>query len=397
MKARSSGAAVILVASVALQLCLGAHYAWSVFAQELRGHFGFTMVQCQVIYASFHLMFTVVLVAGGRLTDRVGPRWVALAGGVLFSIAYAVAGWDEPTFLRLLVCIGLLGGTGVGLAYLCPIATAQKWFPDRKPLVTGVAVAGFGLGAFFLALLAEGLLKNGIALRDIFRVFGAGFFAVTVAASLFLRNPPGWRPESVRRVPLRGIVFSAPFLLLYFAMFAGLFSGLTIAGNLKPMAVRWGVTGFAAAAGVSFFAFFNGFGRVIWGFITQRITERWTIVAALLAQSVVLGLGIFAVHSSAAYLVFAILLGFNYSATLIVFASSVSKMWGVERLGSVYPVLFTTNGIAGIVAPIFAGRVFDSTGTYSAALAVASLICLMAGLVFLWKGRTEPKDAAEGR
>lgn len=375
---------LILVFSFILQLCLGSHYSWSVFAQELHSHYGFTMVQCQTVYASFHLLFTFTLILGGKLLDKFDPRMIAFTGSLIYSIAYILSGLTNPSFWKILLFIGFFGGIGVGLVYMIPISISQKWFPKIKSIVTGIAVAGFGLGAFFISIISELMLKKNITLKNIFLLYGIIFLFFTSISSLFLKKPESEesKEKEIKKLFNNRSDYSF-FYMLYFAMFTGLFTGLMIASNLKPLAITKGLYSLNATLGVSLFAIFNGSGRIIWGMITQKINEYNTIVLSLLFQFSILIAGLFIIHSTTGYLLFSAIVGFNYSATLTIYASTVSTVWGFNKFNRIYPLLFTSNGIAGLTAPVFAGWIFDTFSTYTPAIIFAALLCFCAGFSFL--------------
>lgn len=143
----------VVVGALLIQLALGAIYAWSVFTKKLvepiadGGQFGFTNSETQWVFGVGLATFAVVMVLAGKLQAAKGPRLTAGLGGLLLGTGYVLAGFFGQTFWPQLVFIGLMGGAGIGLAYVCPIAVGMKWFPDRKGLITGLAVAGFGFGA----------------------------------------------------------------------------------------------------------------------------------------------------------------------------------------------------------------------------------------------------------
>ena len=150
---------MVVVGALVIQLCLGAIYAWSVFTPKLKaavadGGFGFTATQTQVVFSVGLATFAVVMVLAGRWQAKIGPRLVALTGGILLGIGYILAKFLGGAFIGQVICIGLIGGAGIGLAYVCPIAVGMKWFPDKKGMISGLAVAGFGFGALLWVKLA---------------------------------------------------------------------------------------------------------------------------------------------------------------------------------------------------------------------------------------------------
>ena len=212
---------VIVIGGILIQLALGAIYAWSAFTGPLQGsttgsvpalsEFNFTKTETQAIFSVGLLVFAIFTIIGGRLQIKHGPMKVALIGGILLGLGYILASFIGASFIGKLIFIGVISGAGIGLAYVVPIATGVKWFPDKKGLVSGLAVAGFGFGAFIWILLANppsilgfsGLISKQtgpfaytVANVDFaFLIYGIVFLALVLSGSLVMKNPPaGWKP-----------------------------------------------------------------------------------------------------------------------------------------------------------------------------------------------------------
>ncbi|TFG47972.1 MAG: MFS transporter, partial [Candidatus Brocadiia bacterium] len=201
---------LVVVGGILIQLCLGAIYAWSAFTKKLTDE-GFTKTQTQVIFSVGLLSFAVVMaLIAGKWQKKVGPKIVAMVGGIVLGVGYLVAGFSGMNFWGILIGIGILGGAGIGLGYVCPIAALVKWFPEKKGLITGLAVAGFGFGALIWIKLTSGfsfgdsvnltpgwtgLYGAGWTISAVFKLYGVLFAALVVLGSLFMINPPdGWKP-----------------------------------------------------------------------------------------------------------------------------------------------------------------------------------------------------------
>ena len=178
---------------VSLNLCLGAAYVYSVFLTPLQREFGWTRSELSAAFTLSIAFIAVGVLAGGRWQDRRGPAVVSLAGAILFSAGIFLSRYTD-SLAWLYGCYGVVVGLGSGIGYTCPLSVGMKWFPERRGLVTGMMVMGYGAGGAVIAPLA-GYLIHRFGWRDTFGILGAGFLAVTVAGSMFLRNPPeGWRP-----------------------------------------------------------------------------------------------------------------------------------------------------------------------------------------------------------
>src|SRR5919199_2039019 len=159
-KPGTSGRWFIALAAVLVQLALGAVYAWSVFNKPLQTEFGWSKSQAVLPFeAAIGTIFIGSLI-GGRIQDRVGPRPVALGGVVLYSVGIMLASLThtKDQLWLLVVTYGVMGGIGLGLAYITPIAMLVKWFPDKRGLITGIAVGGVGFGAGVPSPVAPAIL-----------------------------------------------------------------------------------------------------------------------------------------------------------------------------------------------------------------------------------------------
>jgi OFA family oxalate/formate antiporter-like MFS transporter len=293
---------MVVVAAILIQLCLGALYAWSVFTPKLTlpladgGEFGFSKTQTQVIFSICIAIFAVVMVLAGRWQAKSGPRIVAFTGGIVFGAGYILAGLFGKSFMSQVIFIGIVGGTGIGLTYVCPVAVGMKWFPDKKGLITGLAVAGFGFGAVIWVKLAGswgGLLES-MGVLKVFLLYGIIFAAAVIFGSIWMVNPPeGWRPPGWKpsEESTKGSAASSHDLLpremLGYSQFYGLWlmfifssmAGLMVIGNIKLFGIEQlkqsGLTavqasGIAGTAMAVFYSIANGLGRIVWGTVGGR-------------------------------------------------------------------------------------------------------------------------------
>lgn len=327
--------------------------------------------------------------------------------------------WDA-VFL-LWGTVGFLAGAGIGLAYVCPIAALVKWFPRHKGLVSGVAVAGFGLGAFFFkgdpyivstAWLtipipgAQGFSET-YGIRNLFFVHGLVCLIGIGLGALLLTNPPGLptpsnqEGESAWQETLR----RPAFYLLWAMFFSGAMAGLMVIGIVQPFVTQTLASGGlglaqAAAAGtaaVGYLAIFNALGRVLWGLVSDRLGRTPTFVILFLAQATVMFLlghlnGVVALTAGAA------LVGFNFGGNFALFPSATSDLFGAKNFGANYGWMFTAFGIAGVVGIVAGNAAQAITGSYSAAFTVAGTLCLLsAGLAVALNRIQRPADPAQPR
>lgn len=366
---------LILLASFAVQLCLGGIYAWSTFVPRLIADHGLTTAQTQLVFGLLFGSFTVAMIFAGKLLERHGPRWLLATCGVLFFGGYLVAAMSGGAFALLVLGISGMAGVATGIGYVCPLSTCVKWFPNHKGLVTGIAVAGFGAGAIVLAFAAEAMIEAGHGVLTIFGWMGAVYGGLILLAALVMRFPP--QPATRLAAGAHGVrdaVGDGFFWALCTAMFCGTFAGLMIIGSLSPLARDYGISAGMAALSISSFAVGNGLGRIVWGRVVDRIGQR-AVVPSLLTLAIVVAALIPTTVDPWVFALAACATGFGFGANFVVYAALTAERFGAHRVGDVYPLVFLSYGVAGITGPMLGGWLRDATGGYvwSTALALAVL------------------------
>ena len=416
---------LVVAGGILVQLCLGAIYAWSAFTGKLAGEdYGFSAVQGQWIFALSLLSFAVVMaLVAGRWQAKAGPRLVTLTGGLVLGAGYLVAGLSGTSFWGILLGIGVLGGAGIGLAYVCPIAALVKWFPDRKGAITGLAVAGFGFGALIWIKLTQGFRFGPVQLGDWDGLFGMGWtvnqvwmlygvmFALLIGlGSMVLVNPPkdwrpaGWTPPTalevsgVRNFSPRVMVGTPQFWGLFSTFLFGSVAGLMVIGCIERFGTdRLAQSGVPAAetaviAGTAmglFYALFNGLGRILWGWISDSLGRRNAISLLSAAQGVMM-LGFYWIGGSewGLYLGAAVI-GFNYGGNFALFPAATADLFGDKSVGTNYPYVFLSYGAGGIIGPLLGGWMRDlgaqsgNVSTWIWAFVPAGLACLLGAAIML--------------
>ncbi len=373
---------VILVAAVFMQMCLGATYSWAVFVRPLKELTGLMQGTLQSPFSIFYFVFPLTLIFSDRILRRLGPRNASLLGGILFGGGWMLASLGNYHFAMTAIGIGILAGIGVGTVYLVPVTVGLAWFPEHKGLVTGITVAGFGGGAALFSQVAGwGMARAGISPYMMFLYLGVCYIVIIGLCGLTMVNPPHVRIEATQPINTRTLLQNRLFLTLCFAMFTGLAAGLTVNANMKelsPLAtVRTGIMA------VALFAVANAIGRVIWGLIFDRITPERAIQANLLAQALVLIASPLLLHVPRGIELFALLTGFNYGGILVLYASTIARVWGIERVSQVYGLLFSVHLVA-TFSPMAAGYAYDFTGSFTVPFAALAFLLLAAAGIIQW-------------
>ncbi|MBC7294622.1 MAG: OFA family MFS transporter, partial [Thermoleophilia bacterium] len=281
---------VMVGAALIVQVCLGVLYAWSVFRPVFEKDFGWTKAQTGYPYQASLLFFAIGMIVAGRIQDRIGPRKVAIAGGILLALGAALTGVVGNTVVGVLITYGVLGGLGVGFAYVTPVATLVKWFPDKRGLITGLAVFGFGVATVIFAPVINGLLKS-VGIDVTFYILAVIFLVLVCGAGSLFRVPPtGWKPAGWNppAATVRAHAVDSPvgqtlrtwqFWALWVVYFLGAGVGLMTIGKAKPLGLDVAhVSDSLATVGVMLLGIFNALGRLAWGSVSDRLGRLRTIM-----------------------------------------------------------------------------------------------------------------------
>jgi OFA family oxalate/formate antiporter-like MFS transporter len=398
---------LVVFGAVLVQMCLGAIYAWSVFTPQLL-EAGWTTTQTMAAFSAGLVGYAVVMVLAGFQLERFGPRALAICGGLVLGTGYIIAGlFGGTNFWMIFFFIGVMGGSGIGIGYVVPISVGMKWFPDKKGMITGLAVAGFGFGATIWVKLAGsvGNLIQNLGLSNTFLVFGICFAILVTLGGLAMVDPPeGWLPEGYEpadnnsagpggeSIDISGkeLLFRPQYYLMFVTFIFGAGAGLMTIGLIKPFGIHaLGSTGMAAAkasavagTALAILSIANGLGRVIWGIISDKTGAKFAILIMISAQAVMLFLFNFMAGSENLFYVAAAIIGFNFGGNFALFPTLTAETFGTTHVGKNYPMVFLAYGIGGILCPIAGGKLGDM-GQYPLAFTLSAILCIV-GFFLIW-------------
>ena len=415
---------LVALAGLLLMTFLGSIYSWSLFTQPLIASFGWSNMTTTGAFALAIFFLGLGAVAGGRWQDRFGPRRIALTGAVLWGAGNILAGLGTPCLGAwwLYVSYGVIGGFGIGMAYVTPVAVVTKWFPHQRGLGSGLVVMGFGMGAVvynfvvksipsfaaaaaaaadYAAARAEAVIDRSVfdgaahvltaaqmqAVMQVFVYSGMCFALAGGACAWFLVNPERDEPGRVSSpassagaysYTTREMIRTPQFYALWGILFLNVTAGILIIGNAVPIMQK--ITGATPAVVATVFgaiAVFNAAGRLFWGAVSDRIGRKGAYALVFLLQA-----GVFWVlggmHSIAlAATAYAIIL-FCYGGGFGIMPSFTADYFGTRHLGANYGALLTAWGVAGLAGPLLAAYVKDMTGSFGAALPIVATMLLLA-------------------
>ena len=382
---------IVAAAGTALMAVLGAVYSWSLFAQPLGQAYGWSARTTTGAFSTAIFFLGVGAIAGGRLQDRHGPRPVALAGAALWALGNVAAGLGTARLGApwLYLTYGVIGGLGLGLGYVTPVAAVAKWFGNRRGLGTGLVVMGFGLGAFLynLAMRALGPMAGAEAIGARFTGSGLVFALVGLGAASLLRDPPAgstgavasastgeaWPPSRALRTP--------QFWALWAMLFLNVAAGILFISSAVPLLRE--LTGIPADRAVAVYgaiAVANGLGRFLWGAVSDRLGRRLAFALIYGLQAAVFAV-VGGVHALPAVTALFALVLLCYGGGFGTMPSLCADWFGTRHLGVNYGWLLSAWGLAGVAGPGFVAAVKDLTGSYLGALPVMAVVLALAVVV----------------
>jgi OFA family oxalate/formate antiporter-like MFS transporter len=366
-------------AAIVMQLCLGALYSWSVWRGPLEAVYGWDKAQSIAPYRYSVAFFALAMIIAGFWQDKKGPRLVGSVGGTLLGTGCLLAAFIGNTPGGMILSFGVIGGLGVGFAYVTPIATCVKWFPDKRGMIVGLAVLGFGAGSMIFAPLIEMLLGTNpdawaAAIPRTFIILAVVFYICVIGAAQVYRvppagyTPPGWSPPAAAGAPTRedyapaDMIKTWQFYCLWIMYFLGTAVGITAIGQAKPIIVELsaGTAAMSGGTAVGLMSFFNGVGRLVWGTTSDKIGRN--ITTAMMYGVYVLACLFFLRNATNFWqvLIGLCIVGFSYGGYLALMPSFTADYFGTKSIGANYGIMFTAWGVCGFIVPGYFGGIMKA-------------------------------------
>ncbi|OGQ48238.1 MAG: hypothetical protein A3I09_01520 [Deltaproteobacteria bacterium RIFCSPLOWO2_02_FULL_47_10] len=429
---------LVVVGALIIQISLGAVYIYSIFKTPLQQMLGWDKSQVVLPAQIILVIFAVSMIFAGRLQDKIGPRKTATIGGIILGLSLILAGFTQKFggLTWFILTFSLIGGIGIGMAYVCPISSCLKWFPDKRGLITGLAVAGFGAGGLIFAPIAKSLIEASNILHAI-TVLGVIFLVAVVVGAQFLSTPPadfrpeGWSPKAATSSKAdytwREMLSTVQFYLLWLTYFAGCTAGLMIIMNASTIWQSFAANTAAAgsvldstlfdgiktagAASVSTIAIFNAVGRIAWGKISDSLGNR---IKTLIIMFIICACAMLFLNRLTTYPLFIIgtgLIGFCFGGFLALYPAITADFFGTKNVGVNYGILFTAYGAGGLFGPWLQARLVEKGLTlnilkdganaatfdiinYKTAFVVSGVMCIVAILLKLATKAPKAKEEA---
>ena len=388
----------VVAAGTGINLALGILYAWSIFKSAIEKDFGWDPARLNDPYAVCCLVFSFVMILGGRCQDRFGPKWTAVLGGVLVAAGLGISS-QSSDYLVWVLGFGVLAGIGIGFGYSAATPPALKWFPaSMTGKIAGVVVAGFGLAPLYIAPLTDLLLKKGGV--GFATLFYSLFFLISVCGlAMLLKNPEekalgvGKNSPALQvSVQPLGLFVRKDFYLLWMIYFIASGAGLMVISSINGMAKK--SMGEMAFLAVVVLALGNASGRVMAGFVSDKIGRKATLLGVTILQAICMLLAV-PVTETLSFPILLVLLataiGFHYGANLCLFPAFAKDLYGLKNFGVNYGILFTAWGAGGFVLSRLQQMLKASSGNFRSSFLVAAAFLVVGALLTLLLDK--PKNA----
>ena len=379
---------------IAIMLCLGSVYSWSVFRTPLESELSLSATQSLLPYTFALVFYATFVPIMGFYIPRIGTRTTAVIGGIILGLGYILSSFTTQIGF-LVLTYGVIAGTGVGITYGVPMVVASRWFPDRKGLAVGSTILGFGLSPLITAPLKNQLITI-YSVRPTLRIVGFVFMAIVLAAAMTMKLPPkGWHPrgaiattQTISQAYPQSLFKSRSFYGLWICYMIGTLVGLSAIGISSPVGEEIiQINPTAAAASVSLFALFNGFSRPLFGWLSDRFKPHYV---AIFSYVLILIASILMANAQscqiATYLIAFCLFWFCLGGWLAMAPTVTLRFFNPDRYAQNYGIVFTAYGVGALTGTLVTGRIRDLLGSYNQVfypMAILAMVGIVVALVML--------------
>ncbi|MFX1478829.1 MAG: OFA family MFS transporter [Promethearchaeota archaeon] len=409
---------IVVIGAIMIQLALGTIYSWGTLTIFISPYLYEVKELTVYIFGAGLLSFAITMIFAGKLQQKYGPRNIAILGGILLGSGVILSAF-MTTFIGLFITYGIIFGAGIGFGYVCPIASAGKWFPDKKGLINGIAVAGFGAGSFIFNFVIKalanptGLETDAVNFRAtiapniplMFIILGVIYLVLVIGGAFTLRNPPeGWKPKDWVPPPpseesgISGIEFERnkmiklpQFWMLWITFILSAISGLMVIGSYAAFAKTVdasenfiyviGTTDFVLIGSLA--ALFNGLGRIVWGKMADLITYQKAMLLMFSFQAILLLFYFTTNFNEIYFLIMTCAIYFNFGGNFSLFPTATADLFGSKNLGPNYGIVFTAYGIAGFIGAVGVNLFVTALGSYLVLFILMGYMSVMAVIMIL--------------
>lgn len=400
---------IVLLAACFINLCLGSIYAWSVFSSAMTDYFNtslgmnVTPGDLAIVYTIANSVGPITMISGGWFNDKFGPKKVILVGGIMWGLGMFLSGFATSVGF-LIVTYGLVGGLGLGMAYGSTISTCVKFFPDKRGLIGGITTAVYGMSSVILPPIVTVVVQNTDA-TFAFKAVGITFMVLIALSCLFMEQcPEGYKPNGYepavkadgaapKNFDWKGMLKTPAFYIMLLLLTCGAFTGMMIISQASAVAQNMiGMTVVSASLAVSVLAFFNALGRIVAGYVSDKIGRINTLtVACALAIVGLVCLFNCGQGTVALFYVGLSVVGISFGSFMGVYPGFTADQFGPKNNSVNYGIMFIGFALAGYFGPQIMRNIFASTNAYANAFIIA-IIFSVVGIVFTCLYRVVTRD-----
>ncbi|QOR67172.1 OFA family MFS transporter [Cytobacillus suaedae] len=387
---------LIALSAVAIHISIGSTYAYSVYTKPIGESIGWKATEVTLAFTIAIVFLGLSAATFGRMVEKIGPRKSAMIAAVLFSTGQVGAGFAVSNELLplFLMMYGVVGGIGLGIGYISPVSTLVKWFPDRRGLATGMAVFGFGAGALVTSPIAARLIES-VGVHTTFYILGTIYFVLMISGASYITRPPqGWAPnvpvrikernnikkpkEDLAQLTANEAIKTKRFWLLWGMIFINISSGIMIISVASPLSQEMvGLNVAAAASMVGLMGIFNGGGRIGWSSASDYI-QRPTVFLIFFAIQISAFLTLPHVTNVIVFQILIFSVMTVYGGGFATLPAFIGDIFGTKELGAIHGYILTAWSLAGVVGPIVVSYIHDTTGTYTPAFLIFTILLVVA-------------------
>ncbi|MPW27251.1 MFS transporter [Alkalibaculum sp. M08DMB] len=372
---------------IIIMMCLGTVYSWSVFRLGIEEMFEIGTTQSGLPYMVSLAFYAIFMLLTGRHIDKHSPRLIISVGAMLVALGWILSSFTSNVYM-LTITYGVIIGSGVGIAYGAPITVVTRWFPEKKGLAVGLILIGFGLSPLVTAPLARNLIEI-YGIMKVFLILGISFGVIIPILAYPLKYPTQLDnrkstdivdiKDTKYDINTRTMIKSDSFKGLYFNFLIGTMIGLMLIGMTSKVGVELvGLSSRNIAILISIFAVFNGLGRPIFGWITDKLSSRKAMLISygLITTAALLML----MAETGSLLIFAIsfsIFWFNLGGWLAIAPTSTLSMYGTQYYSQNYGVIFTAYGIGAILGVLASGLIMDVLENYYSIFYLVISLCII--------------------
>ena len=386
---------IIVIGAILIQLALGTIYSWGTMTIFVSPYLNQPPEVTVYVFGVGLLAFAVTMIFAGKLQQQYGPKKIAILGGILMASGVILSSL-MTSLVGLLITYGILFGIGIGFGYVCPIACANKWFPDKKGLINGIAVAGFGAGAFIFNFLIRAFVA--ISIPIMFILLGIIYFILVFIGALTLNNPPdGWMPKGWIPPPpseesgISGLDFERnkmvklpQFWLLWSMFVLSAISGLMVIGCFAAFSRSDPSYVISTADFVligSLAALFNGAGRIFWGKLADLVNYKRAMILMFVVQAILMLIYFSTNVNEVYFLIITCTIFFCFGGNFSLFPTATADLFGSKNLGANYGIVFTAYGVAGFIGAMGVNIIVLAFGSYLILFIVMSIMSISAAIL----------------